>query len=382
MSLQARSKSDTEISWVDPKRRTRPTPIKADKAAVGRDSGAASAFGTFGKSGRSQIACTCLCSPNADTYYQRNHHEKNPLLESSKEFTQGIGDRGKLDPFERSGASAGPGSYDGLVSAKGKRSALDGADYCNFTLRDNFPSNRIPKNITPGPHAVYQVRRDLACDRPTYKREPFSHGTRHRYAEDSDGPGPGSYDLSQHTIGKKISKQATGTKNGSSAPTSGDASKSGTVQKKHDNAVTRFGRTTFGGSERMPDRQIYSASPNDDLYYTHCNFLTSENYLADARSCRFGVGQKTDLSNPGKLSEDHRPQVSPAYYSPSHSVVRKTTMMDGGFAERSMSPICTGARAISSMRGISSKCMPRSFNDGDITSATAVSGSASDAPVS
>lgn len=336
-----------QLSWVDPKPRCKPPLVQAIKAAVGRDSGALSALGTFGRSDRSSIlkGQKCSQSPDGEVYLSRCQTKPNAILDTTRTCTMGSGERMDLDPHERSGKNCGPGTYDPKFAGSQSQSPLDGKQYCKTTMGVALPGCMVGKLPT---HAMYQIRKDLDAGKARYKKEPMSHGTRHRFKEDSDGPGPGGYDQSHRTVGASVKPK---------------------VGKK-DPTTPKKPKCTFGTPDAKDERckeWTISSSPDGEWYYAHCKLPTAEEYFQNSGASRFGGGERVDFANPLKLSEGHRTQLSGHSYYPSTesmSMMRPSSLH--GFVERSVSPVLTGSRTISIAKGFRRRTMPRSQSDGNV----------------
>eukprot|EP00929_Paragymnodinium_shiwhaense_P021253 TRINITY_DN13912_c0_g1_i1.p1 TRINITY_DN13912_c0_g1~~TRINITY_DN13912_c0_g1_i1.p1 ORF type:complete len:391 (+),score=80.01 TRINITY_DN13912_c0_g1_i1:183-1355(+) len=358
------SPKEEEASWTSPKRRPRPGPLRPEEVEIARDSGAVSSKGTFGKADRFNAKLrngTSMHSPNGDLFYGRNalfkaKYEYGPMC------TQGKGNRPGLQ-LKCAGPQVGPGSYDIVHSAAGKKSPLDGPRYCSMSIGKKLPSSLVPVNMCgPGPHAKYEVRKPLAKaasndDLP----QPLSFGTRAPPVEDTDGPGPGFYSQHHKTVQAITSCPNFRTRK-DSVPGLEATNAGGTKQ---------FLKSTFGVAPRFKEDKKTPAQ-GGMMYSFHQKSMTSEDYLRAYRSCSMGGGNKTDFSNPMKLSSAHRLQVSPVTYHPVSSSAKKTSAMDG-FTNRCASPIYSACKMLATHKARSNsnspdaspqkKCMPHSMSE-------------------
>lgn len=363
----ASPKDDEEaVSWTSPKRRPKPGPLKPEEVEISRDSGAVSSKGTFGKADRFSAKLrvgTSMHSPNGDLFYHRN-----ALFKAKYEYgampTQGIGSRPKLQVVS-AGPHVGPGSYDIVHSAAGKKSPLDGPRYCSMSIGKKLPSTLVPLDLpSPGPHAKYEVRKPLDKHIISHAKEPLSHGTRAPPPEDRDGPGPGFYSQHFNTVGHITSAPNFRTRKDSVPGL--EATNAGGTKK--------FMKSTFGCAPRFKEDKKTPAQ-GGSMYSFHQKSMTSEDYLRAYRSCSMGGSQKTDFSNPMKLSSGHRLQTSPVTYHPVSSSAKKTSALDG-FSYRCASPIFSACKAMATHkaermsrtaspdgRSPARKCLPRNASD-------------------
>eukprot|EP00928_Gymnodinium_smaydae_P047070 TRINITY_DN31403_c0_g1_i1.p1 TRINITY_DN31403_c0_g1~~TRINITY_DN31403_c0_g1_i1.p1 ORF type:complete len:440 (+),score=88.57 TRINITY_DN31403_c0_g1_i1:107-1321(+) len=365
--------SDSGASWASPKRRrSRPSPMTCVNVNVGRESGASASMGTFGKADRFPQKLRTghgMHSPFGKEFYGRNQLFKMPS-EVGKQPSQGIGGRVPL-VLKCAGPKVGPGSYEIIASAASTRSPLDGPDYCTATMKIKLPSSLVPKETcSPGPHHKYEIAKNLDAHCPNYPhKQKLAHGTRHLYSEDRDQPGPGDYEQHMKTVAHATLCPNFRSSRGSKSPGLENAVAGGTK---------KFVKSTFGVANRF-GKDKKTCSPEGEMFYAHSKFLTSSDYLEDARSCGFGGGNKIDFANPMKLSSSQRLQVSPVTYHPVSSSAKRTSPFDG-FAERCASPVQVGCRGLGSpkksgsspsLRGTLStrggghggKCMPRSGSE-------------------
>jgi hypothetical protein len=320
--------------------------MSAIPVEVGRDGGAHKSFGTFGKSerfGKKHKVGMGVHSPEGLHFYKRNALFKNAYLELGKECTQGIGQRSAVLALGSTPHAVGPGSYEIIASAKDAKSPLDGEEYCTTTIKVKLGSSLVPKNMcSPGPHAKYEVRKDLdkhINDPADYKNFPkLSRGARTRYSEDNDGPGPGGYDQHHRTLGG-----STVVPSAKTGAHKGDEEESKRLNLR---AAPKFG--TFGTGERFAYKAV-SHSPDGEMYYVHSKIMMAEDYQNASRTCGMGGGQKTDFANPGKIGRNHRTQVSPVTYNPVSSMAKKTSALDG-FAMRCTSPVYAGTRGLGAVK--------------------------------
>mmetsp|Transcript_20541 Transcript_20541/g.57042 ORF Transcript_20541/g.57042 Transcript_20541/m.57042 type:complete len:396 (-) Transcript_20541:190-1377(-) len=350
--------AETDTSWIPGQRRTRPSSIRSEAVEVGRDSGASSGFGTFGKADRfsSKLIGAGSQSPDGGDFYFRNQMNKNSF-EVGKECTQGIGKRARPENMNV-GPNVGPGSYDIVRSAAGglMKSPIDGIEYCGTTIKGRLKSMLVPNNMaSPGPHAKYDVRKDLVHKNFRTSKERLSHGSRHRFREDLDQPGPGEYD---HFYGSVAHSTSCPNFRGAAGNTQVQG-----LEHVGSGGTKKFTGCTFGGAERFPDKKT-TCTPERERYYHHAKLLTSEDYLSMSKTCSFGASGKTDFANPYKLAPEHRLfKVHPATYSPNCSSIKPTSMIDG-FASRCASPVALHSRMASPgstrRRGKpgANKCMP------------------------
>jgi len=306
-------------------------PLPAQTVDVSRESG--SALGTtFSQSERfnNKLIGRGRDSPKNKLFYANNN--RYPSWHEGLSCSQGFGARPKV---EAEGLpTVGPGSYDLVASSNGKRSPLDGPQYCSTSIHQQLPSALIPKDH-PSPGPVYQVRKPLDHGRPHYGRERLSHGGRHNYPEDTDNPemlNPQNYTVAAsascpNLIGNPLS-QPGGTK--------------------------QCLKTTFGTSDRFKSvKQSSGPSGGRPLKMgTGCQdkksvgLSTCEDYLSKSRSCSFGSGQRTNFANPYR---GHTMAVSPVSYFPVASQVGKTSSFDGQ-ASRCVSPIFSFSKSLNSTK--------------------------------
>jgi hypothetical protein len=308
---------------------------------LGRDSGAAATFSSFGKSdrfgGKPEF---CGHSP-ADTKFYSRSPFWNESLTSGKKCTQGIGARGSTDiPRGTDKTLAAPGAYElSNTSSLGRaRSPLDGKDYCTGSMHKQLPSALVPKGalISPGPHAGYNVRKPMG-QTWQYGKEAMTHGSRYEFPEDKHEPGPGTYSQNFGTI-------------------SASHSSPNLKGKKNEVLVEAKGipvggskkdlKCTFGMSDRFNAGVKKSCSPNDAMYYAHSNILTEEDYFANSRSCGMGGDKKTDFANESKISKSHQLQTSAVTYSPDVSACKTKSALNGLVhrSPSSIGPIATACR--------------------------------------
>mmetsp|Transcript_24377 Transcript_24377/g.61878 ORF Transcript_24377/g.61878 Transcript_24377/m.61878 type:complete len:362 (-) Transcript_24377:32-1117(-) len=281
---------------------------------VSRNSGLHHASGTFGGAERFNMKIgRGAHSPQADKFYSRNQINKR-WDEVGLQCSQGIGPRKELvyNGFK----NVGPGSYEIVQSAKGRKSPLDGKDFCNMSIHQKLPSKLVPANLcSPGPHHKYELRKPLDHHCPKYAIPAMTRFKRHDFPEDKDQPGPGAYQQDYYSVTKS-----------SSSPTVG-GKKIDQLERKQTT------KSTFGTADRFRAGK-QTCSPQGDMYYAHSKFLTSEDYLQQSKSCTFGHGTKTDFANPYKGPKS---QVSPVTYKPCTSSAYPTSPLDG-LTNRSMSP--------------------------------------------
>lgn len=317
------------------KRRPRPAPLNSQAVEVSRESGLAKGHGTFGKSARfddRRVTGHGNSSPYGHTFYSRNQLYKVPALESEKSCTMGFGERPKMH-FSGSPPAVGPGLYKIVHSSAGRRSPLDGDDYCNFTIKSKLPSALVGVPMSsPGPHAKYEVRTDLVIKSPEYKRELLSHNERRPEVPPNDEPGPGHYFDDSY---KSVAISA-------SCP---NLSGAGERCMEATGGTKRCLKSTFGMADRFRAAK-QTCSPKEDRYYAHSKIWDLEDYINGARSCSFGASGKTDFSNPFK---GHRDQVSPVTYRPVYSTAYPTSPIDG-LTRRTPSPVYTFAKAASTAK--------------------------------
>mmetsp|Transcript_103304 Transcript_103304/g.287557 ORF Transcript_103304/g.287557 Transcript_103304/m.287557 type:complete len:398 (-) Transcript_103304:225-1418(-) len=321
---QSADTADLDLSWVSGKRRPKPQPLHADSVQVSRESGLHNTTGTFGVSSRfsHKVTGKGRDSPNKREYYGRNQINKLPQ-ELGRTCSQGIGDRPKVEYQNGPPPNVGPGSYDIVGSCCLRKSALDGPDYCSTTMHHTLPSKLTANaSCSPGPHHKYEIRKPLDHKLPSYQVEALSHGTRHHHPEDTDGPGLRNNDMYHLSVASSASCPNL---RGPAAP---DA-----------RGTKRCLKTTFGTADRFKTGK-QTCSPGGVMGYAHFKFPTSEDYLAQSRSCSFGVSSKTDFSNP---YHGHRSVVSPVTYRPQATAVKKSSALDG-FASRCTSPVSLGCR--------------------------------------
>jgi len=297
-------------------------PLPAQTVDVSRESGAALGT-TFSQSDRfsNKLVGRGRDSPKNKQFYANNN--RYPNWHEGLSCTQGVGRRPKI---EADGLpTVGPGSYDLAASCYGKKSPLDGPEFCSTSMHQQLPSTLIPKDH-PSPGFAYQVRRDLDHDRPKYGKERLSRGGRHNYPEDTENPeilNPQNY-----TVAASVS-----------------------CPNLHGNPLAKPGgtkqclKTTFGTSERFRAvKQPSGPSRGRSLK----KGSTCEDYLSKARSCSFGCGQRTDFTNPHR---GHTTAVSPVSYSPVAAQVGKTSALDG-HASRCVSPVLSFSKSLSSTKGL------------------------------
>lgn len=324
-------KRDDGPAWVSPKRRARPQLTHSSLVEISRQSGLQSSHGTFGDSTRfsNKMIGMGSQSPDGREFYGRSSLWKR-ADEKGLSCSQGIGPRSKVDL----GGSkiVGPGSYEIVSSATHHKSPLDGPEYCHTTLKFKLKSSMVQnEDASPGPHAKYEVRKPHPGpkDFPIYKLNSMAHGGRHPHPEDKVGP-----EIAYNHPNSKCGKSA-------SAPNLTGKGKNAKPQEDMDatGGTKKFIKSTFGMADRFK-QEVGTSSPEGDMYYAHNKHLTQEDYLSGSRSCSFGAGGKVDFSNPYK---GHRSAVSPVSYSPTTSIVAKTSALDG-FLHRSISPILAGTR--------------------------------------
>lgn len=318
---------DKGSSWREPqsKKRQTPQPILSQSFEVSRQSGLASTVGTFGGAQRfdtgEKVRGRGRDSPNGREFYGRNQLWKSSL-EVGPMCSQGVGDRERLDKSSTP-VAVGPGSYEIVASAAKARSPLDGPDFCNMTMHKKLPSKLVPFNLcSPGPHHNYQIRKPLDHHIKEYAKQSLSHGARHPYPEDTDGPGISYAHASLKGLSQSVSSPSLKTKG-------------------KDDTTARPAKCTFGNAGRFSSKKLTS-SPSGDMYYVHSKILTSEDYLQSVRTCSFGAGNKTDFSNP---FHGHRSDVSAVTYSPVTSTSRKTSALDG-LVTRLESPTRAACRSL------------------------------------
>lgn len=362
-------KEEEAVSWTSPKRRPRPGPLKPEEVEIARDSGAVSAKGTFGKADRFNAKVRqgpSMHSPNGDLFYGRNALFK-AKYEYGPSCSQGVGNRPAMT-LKQAGPHVGPGSYDIVHSAAGKKSPLDGPRYCSMSIAKKLPSTLVPFDLpSPGPHAKYEVRKPLDKHIIAHAKQPLDHGSRRPPVEDTDGPGPGFYSQHHNTVGHITSCPNFRTRKDSVPGL--EATAAGGTKK--------FMKTTFGVAPRFKEDKKTPAQ-GGTMYSFHQKSMTAEDYLRAYRSCSMGGGNKTDFSNPMKLSSAHRLQVSPVTYHPISSSAKKTSPFDG-FSNRCASPIYSACKAMATQkksmsrsaspdgRSPARKCLPRGASDGALS---------------
>lgn len=343
---------DSTTSFDSPKKRPKPSHLVAPVVEVSRESGLISTRGTMGTANRftTKVAGVVgASSPDGALFYKSNCLFKR-WDEMGPQPTQGVGDRRPLN--EPGIPRVGPGTYEIISSAAKKRSPFDGPEYCTTTLGVKLPSKLVPADCcSPGPHHKYEVRKPMDSYFQSFKKESLSHGTRHPAPEDTDGP--------------DIGYAHAHTKSATTSPASKDLGCEGGTKK--------FIKSTFGMADRFRAAR-QTSSPVGEMFYAHYKFPGHEEYLAGARSCSLGVGQKTDFSNPYK---GHRSQVSPDSYSPITSMAAKTSAFDG-LTRRQQSPIATYCKAMAQPKMARSMSSPTTMK-GSSKGASPVAGSPANA---
>eukprot|EP00927_Polykrikos_kofoidii_P077373 TRINITY_DN74316_c0_g1_i1.p1 TRINITY_DN74316_c0_g1~~TRINITY_DN74316_c0_g1_i1.p1 ORF type:complete len:411 (-),score=13.65 TRINITY_DN74316_c0_g1_i1:207-1439(-) len=323
------SSGSESASWISPKRRQRPSPIRAsDTVDCSRDSGAARTFGTFGKADRFSNKAPSG-APNGKEYYVRNQTGSMPM-NAGKTCTQGIGHRPKCEAYPLASPKVGPADY----SADRPDTKL------KCSMHRALGSTLVPRHalVSPGPHAGYHVRRDLDAHFPRHKKEPMSHGTRHAFKEDTDGPGPGHYDHTARTIGVTASCPNLHSNTSTNARTAAAGVKP---------------KCTFGSVRPSGCSTTSTGSAAGSVYYQYVRWPSAEDYLQNGKSCSFGSDKKTDFANPFRYSKSHRSQVAPTTYKPRASPGAKSSALDG-FVPRQPSPVATVSRRMRTSKMVGS----------------------------
>jgi|Transcript_43163 hypothetical protein len=288
-------------------------------AVVSRNSGLHCDSGTFGGDTRFKYGLIGrgAHSPGGDKFYSRNSIEKLKI-EEGRMCTQGVGPR--KDMVFGASKNVGPGSYEIVHSAAGRRSPLDGKEYCTANIHQKLPSKLVPADMcSPGPHAKYEVRKNADHHLPSYGVQYMDRAKRHEYQanKDAEGPGPGAYAQDYYSLTKSSSSPALKSKKG----------------QDDDTKAKQTVKSTFGLSDRFRAGK-QTCSPQGDMYYAHNKIMSKEDYIAACRACTFGHGQKTNFANPYK---GHVTQVSPVTYKPVTSSASRTSAFDG-LTERNAAP--------------------------------------------
>lgn len=274
---------------------------------------------------------------------KRNQQNKTPLEEricALKSPSQGFGDR-PHPALAGPPPSVGPGSYNIVFSAKGQRSALDGPEFASTTLKIKLPSSLVPYNLpSPGPHARYEVRKDLDSRFPQYSKDKplLSHGGRPHDPYGANDPGPGHYHSDTY---KSVSISA-------SCP---NLRGGGEHCMEATGGTKRCLKGTFGTANRFEKAKVPNSSPQGDRYYAHSKIWGQEEYLSGVRSCSFGVCGKTDMANPLR---GPRHDVGPGHYEidalkRGYSCAMRTSPLDG-ITTRSISPVNQFAKNLGSTK--------------------------------
>jgi len=327
---------------------------------VARGSGLAATCGTFGKSERFSAK---VRGPGQDSASDKEYYGRNRLWkavdEEGRHTALGFGHR--PPPGAECGSAwafkdVGPGSYEVCTSVAKSRSPLDGSDFCSTTMAKKLvPGSCIGGSTaaSPGPHARYQVAKDLVLRRPKYRlpllgghiNVETSKNKMKEIPQDNDDVGPGHYFQGHTSIAVRAQSQVTTNTpdwhKSKSAPNLHSSTSSSHSISEHTldwstGGTKQFIKGTFGQSKRFPP-STQTNSPKEHLYYAHVKLLNQDDYMAGARSCSLGSGMKTDFTNPTRT---HRNEVSPATYAVDigHSATKATSPIDG-FTQRNPSPV-------------------------------------------